>query len=218
MSTDERALGDGLRRGDLQALALAFEQNRDALQRMVAFRIDPRLRGRVSASDVVQGAYLEAAKRLAHFGERAELSPALWLRWVVSQHLIDLHRRQLARKRGGTEAVLSLDRGASWAAASSAALAELLAAREASPSAILGGEERCAQLARALAALAPLDREILALRHFEELGNDEVAALLGLERSAASKRYVRALGRLRTALAGDPRAEPPVIAPERQQP
>ena len=50
----------------------------------------------------------------------------------------------------------------------------------------------------------PLDSEVLALRHFDELSNDEVALLLGIPKGTASRRYVRALGRLRTALEAFP--------------
>jgi len=55
-----------------------------------------------------------------------------------------------------------------------------------------------------LNAMEPLDREVLALRHFEELSNGEVAHVLGLSKTAASNRYMRALGRLKEMLQGIP--------------
>lgn len=197
MSVPEE-LAERMRAGDDAALAEAFEACRPALRRLLSYRIDPRLRGRVAPSDVLQEAYLEALKRLAHYAKQAELDPGLWLRWIVGQQLVDVHRRQLAQKRGGGNE-LSLDRGG-WAAASSLALAELLVADGAGPPSAMGMEERKGALAEALEALSPLDREVLSLRHFEDLSNDEVAALLGLKKSAASKRYVRALAKLRAAL------------------
>ena len=50
----------------------------------------------------------------------------------------------------------------------------------------------------------PIDREVLVLRHFEELTNAEAARVLGLEKTAASNRYIRALKRLKEILAGSP--------------
>jgi RNA polymerase sigma-70 factor (ECF subfamily) len=82
----------------------------------------------------------------------------------------------------------------------SVSLARELIARMDSPSQVARQAETLEQVERAIDSLDPIDREILTLRHFEELGNDEVAELLGLAKAAASNRYVRALGRLRDAL------------------
>lgn len=201
MSTDDDdELAARMRAGDAEALASLFERSKDALKRMIAMRIDVRLNGRIAASDVVQDAYLEAAKRLHHFAEQPDVPARVWLRWIAAQHLVDLHRRHLGTRKRDAGRELSLERGA-WPQASSGNLANLLAGTGTSPSQGAAREEEKARVLAALDHMEPIDREILALRHFEELTNVEVAEVLGLERSAASKRYVRALARLRTVLA-----------------
>lgn len=196
------ALARAMRAGDEGALARAFEACRAQLRRMVSYRLDARLEGRLAPSDVLQDAYLAARQRLVHYAD-VEVPPGIWLRWIVGQRLVELHRRHLARRRdAGRE--LSLDRGGNWPVSTSASLIAQLAADDPSPSSIARRGERGHKLARALEALSLIDREVLVLRHFESLSNDEVAALLGLDKSAASKRYVRALARLREAMADDP--------------
>ncbi|HSU67959.1 MAG TPA: sigma-70 family RNA polymerase sigma factor, partial [Tepidisphaeraceae bacterium] len=185
------------RQGDQNALAELFAQYRPQLRRMVELRLDPRVGTRAAPSDVLQEAYLDASKRLEHFFRKENVSFYVWLRLIVNQSLIDLHRRHLDAKMRGA------DREAApgpWAAATSVSLARHLVARMESPSGIVSQEETLAQVQSALEQLDPLDREILTLRHFEELSNNEVAELLGLQKAAASNRYVRALGRLREML------------------
>ncbi len=167
---------------------------------MVELRLDPRLGARVAPSDVLQQAYVDCLTRYEHFFNRQGASFYVWLRLVVNQSLVDLHRRHLAAKMrdAGQEA------SPNWTAATSVSLARHLVAQMESPSQIVRKEEMLTQVQAALETLEPLDREILTLRHFEELGNNEVAELLGLAKAAASNRYVRALGRLRQALAKVP--------------
>ena len=186
-----------VRQGDQAALSELFERYRPQLRRMVELRLDPRLAARVAPSDVLQEAYIDSLSRYEHFFKREGASFYVWLRLIVNQSLVDLHRRHLAAKMrdAGHEASMP------WAHATSVSLARHLVAQMESPSQIVRKEETLAQVQAALESLDPLDREILTLRHFEELGNNEVAELLGLQKSAASNRYVRALGRLREALA-----------------
>jgi RNA polymerase sigma-70 factor (ECF subfamily) len=190
-----------LRAGDQAALGELFAHYRGKLRRMVELRLDPRLGARVGASDVLQEAYVDALGRYEHYFGRAGLSFYVWLRLVVNQSLIDLHRKHLGAKMrdAGQEAT-----AVHWAAATSVSLARHLVAQMRSPSQVMRQEETLGQVQAALESLEPLDREILTLRHFEELGNNEVAELLGLQKAAASNRYVRALGRLREALATIP--------------
>lgn len=75
-----------------------------------------------------------------------------------------------------------------------------LAAGVTSPSLALRRSEFCEQLHHALDQMDSIDREVLALRHFEELTNQEVAEVLGIQQKAASIRYVRALRRLKAIL------------------
>jgi RNA polymerase sigma-70 factor (ECF subfamily) len=169
---------------------------------MIELRLDPRLGARVGASDVLQEAYVDALKRHGHFFERTGVSFYVWLRLIVNQSLIDTHRRHLGAKM--RDAGNEQPPAGHWAAATSVSLARHLVAQMQSPSAVMRQEETLAQVQAALESLEPLDREVLTLRHFEELGNNEVAELLGLQKAAASNRYVRALGRLREALAKVP--------------
>ena len=186
-----------VRGGDQPALAELFARHRDKLRRMVQFRLDHRLAGRVSPSDVLQEAYIDALKRIGHYFEKPDQPFFGWLRLVVGQRLADVHREHLAQKRDAGNEV-SIDR--TGAAADSACLAACLLGRGSSPSHAAARTESFARLEEALDRMDPLDREVLALRHFEELSNGETAALLGIQPVAASKRYVRALARLKQIL------------------
>ena len=198
--TDLDALLDRLRRGEKDALAELFNRYRPQLRRMVELRLDPRVGTRVAPSDILQEAYLDAASRIEHFFRKEGVSFYVWLRLIVNQSLIDLHRRHLDAKMRG------VDREAApvWTPATSVSLARHLIAQMDSPSQVASQDETLSQVQGALEGLDPLDREILTLRHFEELSNNEVAELLGLQKAAASNRYVRALGRLRQALESVP--------------
>ena len=196
---DIQDLLDRLRQGDQRALAELFSRHRERLGRMVDFRLDDRLRGRVAASDVLQEAYIDALKRLPHYQADPSMPFFLWLRWVTVQRLIEVHRQHLGARIRDAGREVSIDRGGP--AASSARMVELIGDLT-SPSQAAQRAETMGQLQQALEGLDPIDREVLALRHFEELSNHETAAVLGIQPAAASKRYVRALERLREALAG----------------
>lgn len=205
MTDDDRDLVDllaRLRGGDQSALAELFARHRDRLRRMVELRIDPRLNGRVSPSDVLQEAYIDAVKRLKHYFEKPDESFFGWLRLIVGQRLADVHREHLGAAKRAASQEVSLDRAGP--AASSTCLAGFLVGRLTSPSHVAQRAEALAAVEEALNQLDPLDREVLALRHFEELSNNEVADMLGIQRAAASKRYVRALARLRDVLEAFP--------------
>ena len=152
-------------------------------------------------SDVIQEAYLAAAAGFAEFAERSEISFFVWLRWLAAMKLNAIHRNHLGCQARDAGREVSIDRAAA-PRASSAALADSvkLVGRLTSACAAAIREERKARLRAALDAMDRLDREILSLRHFEELTNAEAAEALGLQESAASKRYVRALRTLKEAL------------------
>jgi len=198
---DESAeLLDRLKAGDDQALATLFAQGRDRLLRMVAFRMDTRLRGRVEAEDIVQEAYLDAAKRMQHFSGDDSTSFFIWLRMVTTQTLIDVHRRHLdAQMRDANREVPR--RGARYSQTTSVSLAANLLGTLTSPTLAARRAELAERLRETLDDMEPIDREVLALRHFEELTNSEVAQELGIQQKAASIRYVRALRRLKEILA-----------------
>jgi len=194
---------DNARRGDQAALAELFSKYQPLLRRMVEFRLDRRLNGRVAASDILQEAYLSAADRIEHYFKKTGTSFYVWLRLIVNQSLVDVHRRHLGAKKRAADLEVSLDPNP-ISHADSLCLARELVARLDSPSATVRQAEVLQQVEAALEALEPLDREILTLRHFEELSNNEVAEILGLQKAAASNRYVRALQRLRESLGAIP--------------
>jgi RNA polymerase sigma-70 factor (ECF subfamily) len=188
-----------VRLGDERALAELFSKERDRLWRMVQARLDRRLQGRVDPDDVLQEAYLDATRRIGHFANEPEMSFFLWLRLIVGQTLVDVHRRHLEAQMRDAGRDISIARGAT-PGASSASLAGQLVAHLSSPSQAAIREEMEAQLRQAIDGLEPIDREVLVLRHFEELTNGEVAETLGIQVKAASIRYVRALARLKAVL------------------
>jgi RNA polymerase sigma-70 factor (ECF subfamily) len=198
MSDDIPELLELLQRDGQQALAAEFSRHRERLRRMVDFRLDVRLRGRVSASDVLQEAYIDALKRLPHFQADPDVPFFIWLRTVTVQRLIDVHRQHLGAKGRDAAREVRLDRGDSIEASSEKMVA--IIGDLTSPSQAAQRAEIMGSLREAIDRLDPTDREVLALRHFEELSNQEVAALLGIQTAAASKRYVRAIERLKDAL------------------
>jgi RNA polymerase sigma-70 factor (ECF subfamily) len=189
--------------GDRAAWNELLDRHRPRLRRMVALRMDRRLQARVDPSDVIQEAYLDATAGLGQYVERAELSFYLWLRWLTGMKLNTLHRKHLGVKGRDAGREVSLDRGA-MPGATSAALAAQLLGRQTSASEAAMRLERKARIQEALDAMDPLDREVLVLRHFEQLSNAETAQALGLQESAASKRYIRGLRRLKDALSAGP--------------
>ena len=195
----EAELLSRLQAGDEAALAPLFDHYRAKLRRMVQIRLDRRLNGRVAPSDVLQEAYIDALKRFPHFFEKVDQSFFGWLRLVVAQRLADIHREHLAAKKRDARQEIPLARPVPGGA-TSACMADWLVGRFSSPSGVAQRHEQAAKLEVALEDLDPIDREILALRHFEELSNSETAAILNILPAAASKRYVRALARLKQLL------------------
>jgi RNA polymerase sigma-70 factor, ECF subfamily len=191
-------------RGDRAAWSAVLAQHRERLRRMVALRLDRRLQGRVDPSDVIQDAYLEAARRLPEYiREPAPMPLFLWLRYLTAQALHTLHRRHLGAQARDAGREISI-RGGRIAPATSAALAAQLLGHDTKASEAAIRAERKLRLEAALNSMDPIDREVLALRHFEQLSNAECARLLELSESAATKRYIRSLRRLKEILTGVP--------------
>ena len=185
--------------GDQAALPALWERHRARLRRMVRLRLDRRLQGRVDPSDVLQEAYLDLAARLPDYARERSMPAYLWLRLVAGQRLAMVHRQHLGAAMRDAGREVSLYRGA-LPQASSASLAAQLLGRFTTASQAALRAERQLQLQEILNGIDPMDREILALRHFEQLSNGEAAQVLGLSRTAANNRYIRALGRLRDLL------------------
>ena len=200
-----------LRAGDPAAAGELFAAARDRLKRMVRLRLDRRLQGRLDASDVLQEAFLDVQKKAPEFAAKPDLPAYLWLRLVTAERLLALHRHHLGTKMRDAGQEVSLLAGGP-PAASTHSLANLLLGRLTSPTQAAVRAERQVRLQEALNGMDPLDREILALRHFEELSNAEAAAVLGLTKTAASNRYIRALKRLKDILAALPGIDPPTGA------
>jgi RNA polymerase sigma-70 factor, ECF subfamily len=192
-----------LRAGDRQALADLFQRHRDRLRRMVELRMDARLQGRIDASDVLQDGFLDLSKRVEGYLSDPRLPVFLWLRLVVSDRLAMIHRRHLGTgmRDAGREVSLYRD---PLPQASSAALASMLLGRLTSPSNAAIRAEQILQVQEAVNSLDRLDREVVALRHFEQLSRAETAVVLGITEEAGAKRYIRALKKLKTILAAMP--------------
>ncbi len=181
---------------DRQArLGELLEKHRQRLLRMVELRMDPALKARIGASDVLQEAYLEISERVGGYLEDPRMPFFLWIRFITAQRLLKAYRFHVATQKRSVKQ--EADRAAAVGpAASSVAIVDFLAATAATPSLVMAGDESRAQVARALDEMNPLDREVLVLRNFEGLSNAEVAETLEIPMNTASKRYVRALKRL----------------------
>jgi RNA polymerase sigma-70 factor (ECF subfamily) len=189
--------------GDTQGWGALLTRHAERLRRMVALRLDQRLQGRIDASDVLQEAYVEAWSRLSEYVREPTMPFFLWLRFLVGQKVITLHRHHLGREMRDAGREISLHRGA-LPEASSAALAAQLLGHDTRPSVAARRVELKLRLQEALNQMDAIDREVIALRHFEQLSRAETAQVLGLRESAVSKRYVRALERLKRILATMP--------------
>jgi RNA polymerase sigma-70 factor (ECF subfamily) len=185
--------------GDEAALGALWEHHRARLRQMVRLRLDRRLQGRVAPSDVLQNAYLDLAARLPDYARERPMPTYLWMGLVTGARLIQAHRQHLgaARRDAGREA--ALDRGVLPQASSAPLAAELLGRLTTARRAAVYAQ-RQVQLQAGLNGMEPMDREIVALRHFGGLTNRAAAEVRGLSKTAANIRYVRALGRLRDLL------------------
>jgi len=200
--TDEGLL-DAARNGDEGALAVLVERHRDRLERMVQLRMDRRLQGRVDPADVVQETYLAVRGKFPQYSADPRLPFFLWLRLEVGQKLVDLHRFHLGTKMRDAGQEVSLHRGA-LPQVTSLSLAEHLLGKLTTASQAAMRVELKLRVQEALNSMDPQDREVLILRHFEELSNSEAAEVLGIKPSAAVNRYVRALKRLKDVFQGMP--------------
>jgi RNA polymerase sigma-70 factor (ECF subfamily) len=200
--TDEELL-EAARRGDEGSLATLVERHRDRLERMVRLRMDRRLQGRVDPADVVQEAYLAVRGKFPQYSADPRLPFFLWLRLEVGQKLVDAHRFHLGTKMRDVGQEVSLH-GGPLPPVTSLSLAEHLLGKLTTPSKAAMRVELKLRVQEALNSMDPHDREVLVLRHFEELSNAEAAQVLGIKPSAAVNRYVRALKRLKGVFQGMP--------------
>lgn len=196
---DNAHLESRLRSCDPQALAELFALHRPRLHRMVTFRLDRRLTGRVDADDILQEAYLAAAQRIEYFGKDGISSAFVWLRMILQQTMIDVHRRNMGAQMRDAGREVSIFAGSAAQSASMSMAIQLIGDRT-SPSLAAVRAEMLDTVQRAIETMDPVDQEVVALRHFEELTNSETAEILGIQPKAASIRYVRAIKRLKEVL------------------
>lgn len=178
---------------DEVTLARTFQENEPRLRKMILFRLDPRLAARVDPDDVLQDAYLQAASRLSEFTADRSVPLFTWIRFLVSQQIAGIHRWH---SRGKRNARLDVSERRYGSTASDSLLNHIVG-RDSTPSQVASRNELLLTMHQLVDSLDSIDGEILSLRHFEELSNTEAAAELAISTAAASKRYVRALERLR---------------------
>ena len=187
-----------VRSGDERTLSEHFERQRPRLVRMIELRLDLSLQARLDPADVVQEAWLEIARRFPDWRANDSLPFSVWLRLVTGQTLAKAHRRHLAAHL--RDALREVPGAASRPSVSASSFADAFVASATSPTQAVQREELRSRVLAALQELDEVDREIVVLRHFEGLSNEEAAAELAIEPAAASKRFTRALLRLRPAL------------------
>lgn len=185
--------------GDDTAWGMLLISHQERLTRLVVFRMDQRLRGRIDASDVVQEAFVEASAHRQDYFLEPGVPLFLWLRGVVNNKLLELHRHHLGTHMRDAKRERPLEVPC-CSEDTSAALCAFLTAGLSRPSVVAVHGEVKQRLTEALDTMDPTDREVLAMRHFEQLTNAEAAQVLGIQERAAAKRYLRALERLKKIL------------------
>lgn len=193
--------------GKSEAVNRLLERHREALRRMVRMRMDRALNGRVDASDVIQDVLLEASRRLPEFIREAKMPFHLWLRQLAKDRIVDMHRRHRGAQRRSVDRERRL--AAEHADRSSLDLAAALRDPELTPAAASIRKELERRFLSALDDLNDEERDIVLMRHYEQLGNSEVAAALDISPAAAGMRHLRALRRLRGMLDEPPHNEKP---------
>ena len=192
-SVDETLL-ERLRGGDRDALAALFQTYRDRLERLVKLYMDPRLTVRVDPADVLQETYLDAARQVDRYIANPAAAFYIWIRGLAINRLHNLHRTHLEAD------MRSLRRQVRLPANSSVALAKSLLSPGPSPSAVFAKQELQKTIQQVIAGLPPDDRDVILMRHFEGLSNNEIAQAIGISASGATMRYGRALERLKNSL------------------
>jgi RNA polymerase sigma-70 factor, ECF subfamily len=189
--------------GDQEACLELFSLYRDRLKRMVRLRLSRRLQGRVDDSDVLQEAYLDVSQKLSEYLREPILPFFLWLRHMTGLKLAEVHRRHLGTAMRDADREVSLHRGGLPEADSASLAAQLLGKLTTPSQAAIKAETRI-YVQEALNSMDPIDREVLALKHFEQLSTTEIAQVLNLSKAGAGSRYLRAIKRLREILSRIP--------------
>jgi RNA polymerase sigma-70 factor (ECF subfamily) len=202
----EGGVSEELRRaaaGDEEALRALFAAHHDRLKRMIQLRLSRRLAGRVDDSDVLQEAFVEVARKLPEYAQAPRLPLFLWMRQLTALKLAEVHRHHLGTQLRDVDREVTLHRGGLPLADSVSLAAQLLGTLTTPSQAAVKAETRLL-VQEALNGMDPIDREVLALKHFEQLSTAEIAAVLGLSKAGAGSRYLRAIKRLREILEQTP--------------
>jgi RNA polymerase sigma-70 factor, ECF subfamily len=186
-------------KGEPDAVEQLLDAHREPLRRMIGLRLDPALAARLDASDIVQDVLLEAHRRLSDYLRNPAMPFHLWLRHIAKDHIIDAHRRHRQAQRRGVDRERPMI-PAGLKDHSSIELAAQFVDQELTPASAAMQQELERRLHVAITQLDDDDREIVLMRHFEQLSNQDVAESLGLTEAAASMRHLRALRRLRELL------------------
>jgi RNA polymerase sigma-70 factor, ECF subfamily len=204
-SPETQELLDQVRQGEPEAVDRLLSRHREPMRRMIDMRLDPAIAPRVDASDIVQDVLLEASRRLAEYLRDPAMPFHLWLRHIAKDHIIDAHRRHRQAQRRSVDREQSLK--SALADQSSVELISQFVDRELTPATAALRQEMQRRFQDALATLDDDDSEVILMRHFEQLSNQDVAAALQLSEAAASMRYLRAIRRLRAVLVPEEAAE-----------
>jgi RNA polymerase sigma-70 factor (ECF subfamily) len=202
MAQREVEITERLRRaaaGDKEALRAMLAEHRDRLKRMIHLRLSRRLAGRVDDSDVLQEAFVEVARKLPEYAREPKLPLFLWMRHLTGLKLAEVHRRHLGTQLRDADREVTLHRGALPLADTMSLAAQLLGTFTTPSQAAIKAETRLL-VQEALNGMDPIDREVLALKHFEQLSTSEIAEVLDLSKAGAGRRYLRAIKRLREIL------------------
>ncbi len=184
------------RRGESAAINQLLDRHREALRRLVDLRMDQMVKRRVDASDIVQDVLVEANRRLPDFLESSTVPFHLWLRGLARDRMIDAHRRhRVAGRRSVDREVPMVAPGISDQSVLD--LAQQLNDPRYTPASAALQHELTEQFQKTLEELAETDREVVFMRHFEQLSNQEIAQALDITEAAASMRYLRAVKRLK---------------------
>lgn len=184
--------------GETVAISRLLDRHRRRLRRMVVVRMDPRLAVRVDPSDVVQETLIEALRRLPAYVTDRPIPFYPWLRQIAWNRLVDLHRRHILAETRAVDREVSFDLPLSDVSVQQ--LAHRFLSREPAPAARIVREELQRRVREAIAQLAPEFREVLILRHLEQLGVAEIAGVLGVAEGTVKSRHFRALAQMRALL------------------
>ena len=189
METESSEIIELLKRGDQQVLVDLWSKYRERLLKLVKLRMDRRMQGRLDAEDVLQEAFVDFASRVQEYTNDPTMPFYLWLRYLTGQRLQLMHRHHLGTMMRDAGREVSIHRGP-MPRATSVSLAAQLLGRFTSVTQAVQRAEMQVLLQEAINSMDEIDREILALRHFEELSNAETAQVLGIKRSTASSRHL----------------------------